>query len=221
MKHGPAGRAGAAVVLAMGLSGCVPWTVRPIGEAGSPRQAAPVVSPAEYVDSIWASKLVPALRTSAVDARTLLDALAASADGAKQKYGRHESGGAWFFSVRGAGKVLAVDTRSRAGFVSIDVPPLDGAADLTLQIGPVLRGTALRDATGLVRFTDFVNQIQFAAVGTEMNNRAWQSALASLQPKSLQGREVRFCGAFAMEPDGPAQIRDVVPIDLEVQGARP
>ena len=31
-----------------------------------------------------------------------------------------------------------------------------------MQVGPAINGTALRDATGLVNFNDFVNQVEYA-----------------------------------------------------------
>ena len=42
---------------------------------------------------------------------------------------------------------------------------IDGVPDdvtVMLQIGPAINGTALRDATGLVDFNDFLNQIEYA-----------------------------------------------------------
>ncbi|MFN5995702.1 MAG: DUF2291 family protein [Paracoccaceae bacterium] len=38
----------------------------------------------------------------------------------------------------------------------------DGATDLTLQLGPVIKGTSLRDVAPFYRFGDFRDQIEFA-----------------------------------------------------------
>ena len=62
-----------ALCTAVLLCSCVPWTVRPIGED---KQTA--LDPAAYVESIWASRLVPAVLSQAVDARTWLDGSGAS-----------------------------------------------------------------------------------------------------------------------------------------------
>ena len=45
-----------------------------------------------------------------------------------------------------------------------------------IQIGPVLRGTALRDALEFVRFTDFVNQFEFAGVANGAERPGRQAA---------------------------------------------
>lgn len=209
-----------AAVLLMSLTGCVPWTVRPIEDADSAKSAAGPAAPAAYVDSIWDSKLLPAILKSATDARTLLDALQASPQEADQEYGHRESGGAAYAAVKGSGRVLAVDTSSRNGLLLVDIAPPDGKADISIQIGPVLRGTALRDATGLIRFTDFANQLQFADVANELNNRVLKTVPGSLDLKTLAGKTVAFTGVFALEEGSNPPIRGVVPVSLTAEASK-
>ena len=187
--------------LALTASGCVPWTVRPIEEP----KARPELTPAAYVESIWSSKLLPRVMDSAVDARVLLDKLAASAD--RKGY----------FIVKGSGRVLDVDTRSRTGLMLVDVAPFDGRADVSIQIGPVLRGTSLRDATGIVQFTDFVNQLQFADVANELNARVMQALPAGVTDG--RGRAVTFVGTALGGTEAPL-IRELVPVRLEMEATR-
>jgi predicted lipoprotein len=188
------------MALLLGLGSCVPWTVRPIDAEKEAPEGPAAVSPAAYVDSIWAAKLVPAVLNAAVDARTLMDALAASPEDAQVRYGHREANGPMYFIVKGAGVVTSVDARSRNGLAFVDLAPFDRRADLSIQIGPVLRGTSLRDATGIVRFTDFVNQLQFADVGNELNDRVLKTVLASLDKAKLKGSVVTFAGTLAAEP---------------------
>ena len=211
----------AAVALAVCLASCVPWTVRPIGSETDAANGPAVASPVEYVDSIWSAKLIPAVLNGAVDARVLLDALATSPTEAAQRYGHREANGPVYFLVKGRGTVIAVDTRSRMGLALVDVAPYDGRADISIQIGPVLRGTALRDATGMVRFTDFVNQLQFADVANELNSRVLKTVLAPLDATKLKGRVVSFAGALAA-PAGKAEppLLELLPIRLTVEESR-
>jgi predicted lipoprotein len=201
----------AAIPFALLLSACVPWTVRPIER--SDRSGA--VTPAAYVDSIWETKLAPAINDAAADARVLLDALAASPQEALSRFGRGEDGPAWFI-VRGRGVVTAVDTTSRVGLAHVDIAPYDGKPDLSLQIGPVLRGTSLRDAPGVVRFSDFVNQLQFADVANELNDRVLQRVLGAVETKTLPGCAVSFSGTLAAVREAP--LREVVPVEFTVEG---
>lgn len=198
------------VALCLALASCVPWTVRPIGHESGTAAGPP------SVDAIWESKLVPAVMSGAVDARTLLDALAASPEEAVARYGRREAGGATYFIVQGRGVVLSLDTRSRVGLALVDVAPFDQRPDLSIQIGPVLRGVSLRDATGVVRFSDYVNQIQFADAGNQLNDRVLKTVLARLDPAALAGRRVAFAGTLAAE----TPLRDLVPVKLVVEERR-
>lgn len=221
IRNGPA--AGGAIVFSTAilfstLSACVPWTVRPIQDEDSAKTTDHPVTATAYADSIWESRLVSAILNSATDARTLLTALAASPEEAGRKYGHRESGGTWYFMVKGSGRVLSADTASRNGLLQVDIAPFDRKADVSIQIGPVLRGSALRDATGLIRFTDFANQLQFADVGNELNDRALKTVLNTLDVKALPGKMVEFAGAFALDGTGEPLIRGVVPVLLKDDG---
>jgi len=190
------------ILLCGGLASCVPWTVRPIEQETKAPQTA-----AAYIDSIWASKLVPAVTNSAIDARVLLD-------------GGANHAGSCCFIVKGTGTVLAVDSGSRVGLAMVDIAPFDRKPDLSIQIGPVLRGNALRDATGIVRFTDFVNQLQFADAGNEINDRVLKTVLAPVAKSIVSGSTIRFIGALeAREKTSPA-LAELVPVQLTVEAAR-
>jgi predicted lipoprotein len=199
------------------LSACVPWTVRPLESETSAATSSAALTPARYVDAMWDSKLLPAILNSAVDARTLVDALKTSPGDALSRYGHQEANGPAYFQVKGEGVVTSVDTRSRVGLALVDIPPLDHQPDVSIQIGPVLRGTALRDATGLVRFTDFVNQLQFADVANELNDRVLKTVLSPVGRAALKGKTVTFVGAVAAEPDAAPPLREVMPIRFKVE----
>jgi predicted lipoprotein len=211
----------AAAAFSLSLAACVPWTVRPIGGEKEVASGPAAASPVEYVDAIWSARLVPAVLNGGVEARALLNALAASPEEAARRYGHRDANGPVYFLVKGQGTVTAVDTHSRMGLALVDIAPYDGRADVSIQIGPVLRGAALRDSTGIVRFTDFVNQLQFADVGNELNGRVLKTVLAPLDAAKLKGRVVAFAGALAA-PEGKAEppLRELVPVQLTVEDRR-
>ena len=81
-----------------------------------------------------------------------------------------------------------------------------------MQIGPAMRGTALRDALDFVSFNDFKNQIDYAQFGKAFNQHVLRTALAQLPKQALVGRKVTALGAFTLDADGqpplvaPAQL---------------
>ena len=57
-----------------------------------------------------------------------------------------------------------------------------------MQIGPAMRGTALRDALDFVDFNAFTNQIDFAQFGKSFNTYANKTVLSKLPRDGLDGK---------------------------------
>jgi predicted lipoprotein len=202
-----------ACTLALAACACKLWTVRPIenGDAGQ-SQAARKFDAARYVDSIWAGKLVPGILTSAVELPELAGRLKADPDAARRTFGRREGDGPWHFLAKGRGRIVELHAESRSRLLTVDLAPYDGLADVYIQIGPVIRGTALRDAAGFIHFNDFVNQLEYAAVANELNSRALKTAIPELN-EPVRGRSISFCGVFTPAARGPGEL---IPVKLEI-----
>jgi predicted lipoprotein len=196
----------AALVLAA-IGGCRIATVRPLDEKGAPAAGAAAASgpfdAVAFVDSIWRSEVLRSL-DGAADVGTIAGGGVSFAD---DSAGRPHS-----LVVRGRGRVVDVDTRSRSGTATV---ALDGEAHATvvLQVGPVITGTAIRDALPALGFDRFVNQIQHADVGNELNARVEREVLQQLDRAGLRGRHVRFAGMASFEEGRPLTV---TPVTFEV-----
>lgn len=151
----------------------------------------------EYVASVWDAKVVPIVTSKAVDATTVLRAIAADPAAAGKKYGVQAGvGSPSSVLVKGAGTVLTVDgSQGGAGRMTVDLDPPDGRPDLSIATGPVFLGTALRDAVGFISFGQFPNQIEYANVATALNSRVREKVVAPADPATAKGRKVTFAGA--------------------------
>lgn len=203
-----------AIVPVLTLSSCVPWTVRPI-EKNDSGSGQPRFNAAAYVDSIWSAKVLPAALDGSADLGTLIAALRSDPPAAIRRYGHRQGEGAACFLVKGQGRVLRVDAASRSGSIMVDLPPYDGRPDAAIQIGPVILGTALRDALPFIDFAQFVNQLDFADAGNELNARVVKTVLAPVPFKELPGKVVSFWGAC--EQPAPGEVPRIVPIKLAVE----
>jgi len=183
------------------LVSCTPWTVRQIDKSGVDSGQSRPFDAGQYVDSIWNAKALPAISAGAVDLTELLRS--------------HRAGAVL---VKGEGRVLRVDTSSRTGMLMIDAEPYDGRPDAAVEIGPVIRGTTLRDALPFIQFSQFVNQLQFAQVGNALNDRV-SSALKSFSNQDLAGSIVVFSGAAGQPSEGG--LLEIVPVTLAVKRGRP
>ncbi len=203
------GTTGAIAVLALvAFAGCRIATVRPLDEKGSPAAGAVpaggALDAAAFVESIWQPEVLRAL-DGAADVGTIAGEAASFAD---ESAGRPRS-----LVVRGRGRVVDVDTRSRSGTATVALDT-KARATVVLQVGPVITGTAIRDALPALGFDRFVNQIQHADVGNELNARVEREVLKGLDRAALRGRHVRFAGMASFEEGRPPTV---TPVRLEVE----
>lgn len=188
-----------------------PFVIKPLARPGGTSEA-PQSKGAQFADQVWESKVLPVIQEKAQDIVTVVQEIRADPAAAGEKYGRRESTNPYSYMVKGSGKVLEVNTQSQAGTLVLEVPGLN--EKIALQIGPVVRGTALRDATGAAPFDQFTNQLDYADVAKEMNRRAVKEAFASIAPSSLADKTITFFGAFTFDPRSKGLLL-VTPVKVE------
>ncbi len=163
-----------------------------------------------FVDENWEERIIPGIHHEAVDLATLLRELELDQEAASAKYGYQEGSRPYNFKVKGMGRVVSVDTTSRAGTLTLDLA--DHAAEVILQIGPVIRGTALRDALPFI--DQFVNQLEYARVSNEMHARLVKSVLLHVNHDALLNQEISFLGAFTLRNIDSIMI---TPVEIQVE----
>src|SRR5690606_7324003 len=180
------------VLLACGvaLSGCKIIKTPTAEEAAEAR--GDNFNPERSVSDICESKVKPffAQKTPTLD--EVMQAASADADAAGAKYGHREKQGnaPWTSAARLEGTVVAAETKSRAAYVDVDSDG-DGKPDARVQIGPTVRGTAIRDSLSFVNFNEFRNQIDWAQFGKAFNTRINDDVLSKLPREDLVGMKVK------------------------------
>ena len=168
---------------------------------------------AAYTDEVWEAQVLPVISSKVVAYPVLRAKLSEGLDAAGAAHGLRPDGEAnpWNFVVSGEGVVVEAKLESRAAKMQVDMDG-DGAADVVLQLGPVIRGTALRDAMPFVVFTDFRDQIEFAKLARAMNEKT--SAGLDKPTGDVIGQRVRFTGVFTART--ATDTPEVVPTELSV-----
>jgi predicted lipoprotein len=153
--------------------------------------------PDKMAASMWSTKIVPYFEKKAGAFEQVHDLAAKSPDEAGSKFGfRAKSEDTpWTLMVTLDGVIVSADTESRASTISVGATSQDKAV-ATVQIGPAIRGTAIRDALDFVSFGDFTNQIDFARFGKALNNYVNHNTLEKLPRDELIGRKVTVIGAY-------------------------
>jgi predicted lipoprotein len=209
-------------IVCAAAAGCRLWTIRPIESQNSSKAqpsaaASQAFDAGRYVDSIWESKLAPVVMEKAVDLPALLTALEANAGEAERQYGVRDGDGPAHFLVKGEGVVVRADADSPRRTLTLRLPKYAGKTEVSVQIGPVFRGTSVRDAVGFIRFDQFANQLQYAEVAAKLNDRVFTMVAQSLDPAAMQGKSLSFHAAFTRNESGEIVL---TPVRLEWGGTR-
>jgi predicted lipoprotein len=173
---------------------------------------------AEYVAAVWDEQILPVYKEQAVDYATVLAGLRGDRKAASDRYGlKRETGEPFYvFKVRGTARVVEFDDSSRNGVIRVDLEPADGKVDATLQVGPVVRGTAIRDSLEFVRFTDVGNQLQFADLANQLNARMQRDSVEPLDLANIAGKRISFLGAFRLEEAQGLEGIVVTPVKIDL-----
>jgi predicted lipoprotein len=143
-----------------------------------------------FVEEYWSERIIPTIQRDAVDLGSVLAALRGAHEDQTSDLSREA------VIIHGRGLVLALDESSQARRLLVDLPPFDGLADVGLQIGPVIRGTALRDAMDFISFDQFVNQLEYASVARALHDRLRDTVLDAVDAEALVGQEITFYGVL-------------------------
>jgi predicted lipoprotein len=198
---------------ALGLSGC-----KLVKTADEQKEAAAsAFDPDKRVAEIWDSKVIPFLEKRAGLLQDVQTLATSDANAAGQKYGHKEKQGnaPWTFAATVDGTVVAAETKSRAGYVDVDING-DSKADVRVAIGPAVRGTAIRDSLDFVDFNAFKNQIEWAQFGKSFNTHVNKTLLVKLPRDNLVGKKVQALGAYPLPSAG--QLPQFTPATITIGG---
>ncbi|MBU2515524.1 DUF2291 domain-containing protein [bacterium] len=171
----------------------------------------------EYVSGIWDSKVVPYFQTESIDLKKILTVYENDPEKAGITYGYREKteGSPWTFKVKGTGTIIKAKTKSQAAVMEIDLEPMDGKKDAIIQIGPVIKGSSIRDALDFVTFGMFTNQIEYAQLANALNRKAYDTELSKFDRETIVGKDIYFEGAFTQVPYSSKVL--ITPVKLEVK----
>ena len=196
--------AAAVAIVAMCFFGTTfmsPEDAEAVREAGS-------TDPVSYAEKNYDSTIAY-IQDNAIDLTGLVTELRADEEGTSQARGARDGEAAYTFPVTLTGTI----EKGGFGQVNVVVDGMPGGVVVSVQTGPALTGTALRDVTGQTTFDMFENQIDYAQVGLSLNEPLKAGVLAENDLASMVGRRVTVVGAFAYSD--PAHIV-VTPVSVEV-----
>lgn len=203
------------IATGLALAGCKIVPDAPEGEAAIPADASgDVARNTARVEETFSAELLPYVAKTAKPIATLRAAISEGLDTAGEAHGNRGAGAgsAWNFAVTGEGVAVDAKLDSRARKVMLDTDG-DTKADVTLQLGPVISGTALRDVAPFYNFDDFRDQIEFAGLGRALNDAISETLV--VPEDEILGKTVVFTGVVPLR--SASEAWKVTPTELEVR----
>jgi predicted lipoprotein DUF2291 len=150
---------------------------------------------AQVATRFWNTSLT-SQQVHPTDWRVLIQALREDPVLASRRYGRRPGiGGPSFYLVSGEARVVSVDPRG----LWLGAPDL-GDWRVLLQTGPIF-GSALRDATGLLRLEDF-SSFDFNELGAQLNRLSEVRVGSVLRRDVRVGSQIEFVAAGRLDTVG-------------------
>lgn len=174
-----------------------------------------VFDPNVAAQTFWKNDADSYFASSATDFVTLMNEANGDLNSLAKKYGHYSMGdsGELSYIVRGTGTIESVKNKLRAGYLGVKVDGYEGDSQVRLQIGPVYKGSAVRDTITKINYKDYKNQIEWAQVSVAFHNLISQEIIAPVKMDEMEGKKVEFIGCFTV--DRPSQIL-ITPVSLKV-----
>jgi len=171
---------------------------------------------ADNVAGIWESQAIPQLEKKAVDLPQFLTESNGDLKTLAGKYGKYSMGtkGELSYVVKGQGKVTEVNQDKKAGVMKIQLEGYQGPMMISLQIGSVYKGSAVRDSLDFIKYEDYKNQVDWAKVSQSIHDVVNKDVIGKVDLKAIQGKTVKFVGCFSV--DKPDELL-ITPVELTVQ----
>lgn len=195
------------------LSGCI--KVVKIGEEGA-LTGKTEFNAGDNVAEFWESEAIPELEADAVDLKEFLTEANGDLTALAEQYGTYSMGtsGDLSYVVKGTGTVESVETESKAGTMTVKIDGYEGSEVVKLQIGPVIKGSAVRDTLSFIKYGDYTNQQEFAAVSQSIHDLIQETVVNPESAAEYEGKKVTFVGCFTVKDNTELLI---TPVELTAE----
>lgn len=147
-----------------------------------------------YAQNFWITKLLPAAANSATDLSTLLAALKTDKEKTVDTYSHALGiGNIRYFLVKGEGRITAI------GDNEITVELTSG--EIVKLATEYIFGNAARDASGILKITEFDNTMDLNNVSAELNRIIRNKVVPPLRKSAKVGSPVKFVGAIELNKE--------------------
>jgi predicted lipoprotein len=184
-----------------------PFHIRSL-KAAREAQANQQFNAAGFASEFWTEELLPAAE-HASDAATVLDRISSDPKSVREQFGRTVGvGSSYYLFLRGRGRVVNADENS----IGLSLKPDGDEAQIVIELGFVF-GNAVRDATGLIKASNYPNAQEFNDISAALNSIVETNVLPQLQRIARVGARIQFVGCVEVgEEESDLKSLKLVPI---------
>jgi len=193
------------------LSGCV--TIVKKGEEGELTNEA-TFNAGDSVEKIWESEALPNLEEKAVNISDFLKEANGDLNSLADAYGNYSMGtsGELSYVIKGTFEIIEVVNDKKAGYMLVKADGYDGPLVIKIQIGSVFKGSSVRDSLDFIKFEDYKNQVDYAAISQSINDYIQKNLLDTIDLASMQGKKIDVIGCFTVS--GQEEIL-IMPVEIK------
>lgn len=168
-------------------------------------------SAGDDVAGFWESQAIPELTEKAVELTDFLNEAKGDFKSLADKYGKYSMGtsGELTYTVKGTGTISEINTESKAGTMTITLDGYTGSEDIKIQVGSVIKGSSVRDAIEFIKYGDYKNQEEYAAVNQSINSIIMESVINPEKAVEMNGKTVEFVGCFTVSDNKTVLITPI------------
>jgi predicted lipoprotein len=167
----------------------------------------------DSVAAIWDSKALPDLQGKAVDINKFLTEAKGDfkSKTLADKYGKYSMGtqGELSYTVKGKATVTSVNQEKKAGYMEVKLDGYTGSEVIRIQIGSVYKGSAVRDSLSFIKFEDYTNQVDYAAISQSIHDVIQKTVIGNIDLTSIEGKKIEFLGCFTADSNTTLLITPV------------
>jgi predicted lipoprotein len=177
-------------------------------------EEAEAINPPPFSAEAYAEESFPeiadAVSTEATDISVLAPMITSDAEAAGREYGTDIGSGKYAYAIIATGTVTEAD----ANFLLLDVPDLPEEVTVRVALGSGVSGSAIRDVTGEISFSDFPGQTEYQSVANAYKTIVAREVVAGIDPASLVDQEISVDGVWST--GGPPDSYVITPVAIEV-----
>lgn len=98
--------------------------------------------------------------------------------------------------------------------MTIKLDGYEGTEVIKLQVGSVMKGSAVRDTLSFIKYGDYTNQQEFAAVSQSIHSLIQENVVNPENAKDYEGKKVSFIGCFTVNDNAELLI---TPVELTAE----